>query len=223
MIVRNLKKVLPFLLTSFFVVSVWRLLTMTDNYAWQPVGNDLELIEEALEAIFFYKSAFWLIVANLAVFMVMQLTQRKTKFAGLTAIILLIFFFTLGKIADKKCVPHYYSLFLHQSATEAYLSDPLICAGYEIGPLLTQKITNKEMKGRRYAISALQKLDYQPATDVLGEILLDSTELTVLRADAYETLKKFDNDKAKAILSNFKAQESTPGALEVIELGGERE
>jgi len=219
MIVRNFKKVLPFLLTSFLVLSVWSFFTITDNYAWNPEGNDLELIKAALKAIFLYKSVFWLVVANLAVFMIMQLKKGETKLAGLIALVLIIFFFTLEKVVDKKCVPHYYSLFLHQSVAEPYFSAPLVEAGYEIGPLLIQEVANKEMERRRYAIIALQELDYQPATDVLGEILLDSTELIVFRADAYDALKSFDNDKAKMLLSNFKKQASTSSALEAIELG----
>ena len=213
------KKILPYLITSLLVIGIWKLLTWTDNYAWNPKGKEPLMLDIALTSIFFYKTIFWLITANLTVFGLLQLKQKKFKTAGIVIALALTYHFTVGQIIDKKCAFHYYSVFHNQSVAEGYIVDPIEEAGYEIGPLLTEKIADKEMKYRRYAILGLQKIDYQPATELMGEILFDTSEFEVFRADAYETLRAFDNGQANKFLEEFRNQANDSAELKVIKLG----
>jgi len=213
------KKILPYLITSLLVIGFWKMWTWTDNYAWNPKGKELLMLDIALTSIFFYKTIFWLVTANLVVFGLFQLRKRKFKTAGLVFVLTLTYHFTVGQVIDKKCAFHYYSVFHNQSVAEGYIVRPIEEAGYQIGPILTEKIKEKEMKFRRYAILGLQKINYQPATELMGNILFDTSELEVFRADAYETLKTFDNQNGNKLLAEFKTQAKDSADLKVVELG----
>lgn len=131
----------------------------------------------------------------------------------------LTYHFTVGQVIDKKCAFHYYSVFINQSRPEPLLVKPIEEAGKEIGPILTDKIKDKEMKYRRYAILGLQKIDYQPASDLMGQILFDKAENEIYRADAYETLKTFDNEISNKLIREFKHQAKDSTENKVVELG----
>lgn len=201
------------------VIVFWKMWTWTDNYAWNPVGKELLMLDIALSSIFFYKTLFWLVSANLIVFGLLQLRKKKFKTAGIVIVLTLTYHFIVGQVIDKKCAFHYYSVFLNQSRPESLIITPIEEAGSEIGPILTKKIEDKEMKYRRYAILGLQKIDYQPATQLMSKILFDKTELEVFRADAYETLKSFGNEESIKLLNEFKNQAKDSTDLKVVELG----
>ena len=213
------KKILPYLITSLLVIGFWKMWTWTDNYAWNPKGKELLMLDIALTSIFFYKTIFWLVTANLFVFGLLQLRKKNLKTSGIVVALTLTYHFTVGQVIDKKCAFHYYSVFHNQSVAEGYIVRPIEEAGHKIGPILTEKIKEKEMKYRRYAILGLQKIDYQPATELMGNILFDTSELEVFRADAYETLKTFDNQNGIKLLAEFKTQAKDSVELKVVELG----
>lgn len=216
---RILLKILPFVLTSLLVIVFWKIQTGTDNYAWNPQRKELLFLDIALISIFFYKTLFWLFVANLAVFIVIQLKRRKYKIAGVALLLTIFFYIFAGQYVNKKCAPFYYRIFLNQSVTEDYITRPILEAGYYIGHILTEKIADKEMKYRRYAIGGLAKIKYKPATEVLKRILFDKTENEVFRADAYETLHSFNTEKTRKILNYFKNQAIDTLDKKVLELG----
>ena len=213
------KKLLPYLIATLLVIGLWKMWTWTDNYAWNPKGKDLLMLDIALTSVFFYKTIFCLLTANLFVFGLLRLRKRKFKTAGLVFALTLTYHFTVGQIIDKKCAFHYYSVFHNQSVAEGYIVRPIEEAGYQIGPILMEVIEDKEMKFRRYAILGLQKIDYQPATELMGNILFDTSELKIFRADAYETLKAFDNENGKKLLVEFRNQAKDSTEMKIVELG----
>jgi len=216
---RVLLKILPYVLTSLLVVVFWKIWTGTDNYAWNPKGKELLCLDIALISIFYYKTIFWLFVANLTVFAVIQLKRKKYKIAGSVLLLTIGIYIFAGQYVNKKCAPFYYRVFLCQSVMEGYLTRPILEAGYHIGPILTEEIADKEMKRRRYAIGGLAKIKYKPATETLKQILLDKTENEVFRADAYETLHSFNTEETKKILNNFRSQAADTLDKKVIKLG----
>jgi len=172
----TVKRILPYFLTSIFVVGLWWLLTGTDNYAWNPKGKELLMLDIALISIFYYKTLFWLVVANSTVFIIRQLISKNYKTTTIAFAVTSVFYFFVGQIVDKKCAFHYYSVFHNQSVSEEYIDRPILEAGYQIGPILTENVADKEMKYRRYAIGGLEKIKYKPATTKLTKILLDKSE-----------------------------------------------
>jgi hypothetical protein len=214
-----LKKLLPYILTSLAVIGLWRLFTMTDNYAWSPKGKERLMLDIALTTIFIYKTIFWLVVANLSVFIIKSSFRNRYKPAGIAALIGVTFYFTAGQIVDKNCAFSYYMVFVNQSVAEEYLQDPIKEAGYHIGPILTDKIKNKNMELRRYAIGGLGDIKYKPATETLRQILLDTSEQDYVRADAFVVLTKFNTETANKVLSDFNSSATDTIDRKVIELG----
>jgi len=216
---RLLLKILLFVLTSLFVVVFWKIWTETSNYAWNPQGKELLMLDTALISIFFYKTLFWLFVANLTVFTVIQLKRKKYKIVGSIFLLTIVFYIFAGLYVNKKCAPFYYIVFHNQSVMEEFIDRPILEAGYHIGHILTEKINDKEMKYRIYAIGGLEKIKYKPATESLKRILFDQTEYECFRVDAYQVLHSFDTKETKKILSDFRNQATDTLDKKVIELG----
>ena len=215
----TVKKILPYILTSVLVIGFWKLWTWTDNYAFNPKGKELLMLDIALTSIFIYKTIYWLVFANLTVLTIQKVRVRNYKFAGTIFALIIVFYFTAGMYVNKKCAFHYYSVFINQSTMEEQLTRPILEAGYEIGPIVTENIADKKMKYRRYAIGGLEKIKYKPATPTLTKILLDKSELDVFRADAYKALTAFDTDETRKILTDFKNQATDSLDKKVVELG----
>jgi len=215
----TVKKILPYILTSLLVIGFWKLWTWTDNYAFSPEGKDLLMLDIALTSIFIYKTLFWLVIANLTVLTIQRLRARNYKVAGTVFSLTLVFYFTARHYVNKKCAFHYYSVFINQSTMEEQLTIPILEAGYQIGPIITENISDKEMKYRRYAIGGLEKIKYKPATPTLTKILLDKSEIDVFRADAYQALTTFDTEEARKTLIDFKNQATDSTDKKVVELG----
>ena len=135
----------------------------------------------------------------------------------ITAIATIIFYFLVGQAVNKKCAPFYYSVFHNQSVTEEYIDRPIVNAGYQIGSIVTENIADKEMKYRRYAIGGLEKIKYKPAIPTLTKILLDKSEIGVVRAVAFQALRKFDTEETRKTISDFRSQASDSLDRKVIE------
>lgn len=216
----TIKKTLPNLLTSILVVGVfWWSLTRTNNFAWNPKGKETLMLDVALNSIFYYKTIFWLVIVTVTEFTIRQLIRKNYKTTAITTLLAIIFYFAVGQFIDKKCAFHYYSVFQNQSVSEDYIQEPILKAGYQIGPILTENIAIKEMKYRRYAIGGLEKLKYKPATTTLTKILLDKSEIDVFRADAYQALTTFETVETRKVLTDFKKQATDSTDKKVVELG----
>lgn len=201
---RVLREILPYFIASILVVGFWWIHTTTDNYAWNPKGKETLMLGFALVSIFYYKTLFWLVVVNAMVFVFKQLVRKNPKATAITFSATIIFYFVVGHMIDNECAFHYYSIFHNQSVSEEFIDDPIIEAGYQIGPIVTENISDKEMKYRRYAIAGLEKIKYKPAIPTLRQILLDKSEIDVFRADALQALTSFDANESREIISSFR-------------------
>jgi len=177
------------------------------------------MLDEALTTIFIYKTIFWLVIANLGVFIIKSILKNRYKVATISALIGLTFYFAVGQVVDKSCAFSYYTVFVNQSVSEEYLQDPIKQAGYHIGTILTDKIKDKNMELRRYAINGLGDIKYKPATETLKQILFDTTETDYVRADAFVVLTKFNTAMSIKVLSDFKSSATDTVDKKVVELG----
>ena len=146
------------------------------------------------------------------------LIKKRFKIAGLISVLTILIYFIAGHYVDRICAFHYYSVFHNQSVAEGFIDRPIKVAGYQIGPIMTEQIIDKEMKNRIYAIGGLKEVKYKPATSALARILVDSTEHIEFRANAYEVLSFFDTDETRKLLSDYKEQSDSIDQ-KVIELG----
>ena len=209
-------KIIPFVLTSLLVVGYWKLSTLTEFYAWNPQGEELLLLETALTSIFFYKTTLWLLVSNSIMLSVTLIIRKKLKMAGTALLLSGVLFVFVGKFVKNQCAPLYYEVFLNQSVPEELILEPVLKAGYGIGPFLSEGILDRANKHRRYAILGIQELRYVQATDILRHILFDDTENEHCRVDAYEALHSFDTEETRKTLKCFGDQATKPVDKRVI-------
>ncbi|MRM95518.1 HEAT repeat domain-containing protein [Riemerella anatipestifer] len=197
-------KILPYALTTIIVIVVWKIFTLTDNYAWNPKGREILALGIALNSIFITKVIFWIITTNIFVFSIQNLLNKNVKI-GLTFLLIgLLTYFFGEKWTDKNVALNYYTVFLNQSVSEEYIEEPILDADYEIGKYLAEDISDKQMKYRRYAIAGIGKIKYDKANEVLEKILFDPSENENIKNDVLEALEKIGNDDAKRIITNFR-------------------
>lgn len=197
------KSILPYLILTTLTIIWWRVETLISNYAWNPRGKEPLMLDISLTTIFIYKVMFWLIVGNVGLFAIISsLKQQRTR-SAISATLTVIIFFMGGQWVNKELAGAYFNVFRNQSVTEEYMEIPILKAGYHIGPELTIYIDNRSTDDRRYAISGLGKIKYEPATKTLERILLDATEPDYIRADALMSLKSIGTRDAKRIVGDF--------------------
>ena len=193
--------------------------TSTDNYAWSPEGKELLMLDIALTSIFIYKTLFWLIIANSIIYLFKQIKLRNYRILFISSTLILVFYFGVGKLIERKCAYDYYVVFINQSVAEEFNEWPIIEAGYEIGKVINENILDKEMKSRLYAFGGIEKLEYFPATKNLSIILNDKTEIEQYRAESYKVLRKFNTYESKQIITKFNEQAKDTIDKNVIKLG----
>ena len=204
-------KILIHFTASLLVIAFWKLNTVTENYAWNPQGKELFMLDIALSSIFFYKTVLWLVMVNLGLVAFRLFRQKNAFIFGIVIVWMAVFYLFTGRMVNKKCAPHYYTVFQNQSVTEEYQSRPLTQAGYHIGPILTEKIADPYWGKRSLAIRHLRESYYTPATETLLEIAKDRSEFMHIRLEAIRTLEYFGNNQAKEILKAIRLRLSGPG------------
>ncbi len=140
----------------------------------------------------------------------MQTIRRNFRTARIFGIFTILFYLVIGQVVQKKCAQDYYTVFMNQSTMEDLMQRPIKEAGYYIGPILTEEISDMGMKNRRYAIAGLGEIKYKPSIPVLKKILNDRSELDYFRTDALETLMIFDSKDSKRIINEFINQVGNP-------------
>jgi hypothetical protein len=82
--------------------------------------------------------------------------------------------------------------FYENQGPEDTLMDPLILAGEAVVPLVIERIKDKTMPRRRYAIGFLGNGSYSQSLPGLQTILQDSLELDYFRSDALHSIYQID-------------------------------
>lgn len=87
--------------------------------------------------------------------------------------------------------------FLTIEEAESFMVLPLCKAGEKVIPLLLEKIKDKNMERRRYAIGFLGVYDNRKSIPLLQTILKDEAEKEYFRGDALESLHLLDENLGK--------------------------
>ena len=95
--------------------------------------------------------------------------------------------------------------FYSEEMAEDQLVDSLILGGKEIAPLLIEKIKDKNMRQRRYAIAALGHLGDLSAVPALEGILKDTSEIDYFQCDALEAIALLDSHAALVLAKEHSA------------------
>ena len=82
--------------------------------------------------------------------------------------------------------------FYHNEGPEDTLMDPLILAGNAVVRVVIERVKDKKMPRRRYAIGFLGNGSYSQALPALQTILQDSSEIDYFRSDALHSIYQID-------------------------------
>lgn len=197
------KRILPYLILSVLIIVSWKFSTLTDKYAWDPEGIELQMLEIALTTIFLFKVIFWLIVGNSALFAFISYLNGRKNIAVISALVAAVMYFFGGHFVNRELAHSYFVIFQNQSVSEEYIDRPILESGYYIGPELTDYIQKRSAKGRRYAINGLGKIGYEPAIPALVVILVDTNEPNFIRADAFDALASIGTKDAERAIREF--------------------
>jgi SH3-like domain-containing protein len=89
---------------------------------------------------------------------------------------------------------------------EPEISTPLVKAGPQMVPAILEAIAHKDMKRRRYAISALGNLKDRRALDALTAIVKDESEEDYFRGDAITAIYQIDQDLGTQLAKEYAGQ-----------------
>ncbi len=103
--------------------------------------------------------------------------------------------------------------FYMNKGPEETLMDPLILAGEPVVPLVIERIKDRQMPRRRYAIGFLGNGSYKQALPVLQTILQDGSELDYIRADALHSIYQIDSALALKYAAAYKTESNDLGQV----------
>jgi hypothetical protein len=116
-----------------------------------------------------------------------------------------------SNVSPEEALSNFYS----NDGPEDTLMDPLILAGDKVVPLVLEKIKDKTMPRRRYAIGFLGNGSYKQALPILESILRDETEEPYIRGDALQSIYQMDEASGLRFAQMYKGE---PGHLGKISI-----
>jgi hypothetical protein len=181
-----------------------KLLTDEGNYIWYKTSSDRVLLV-SMASLDLMRIRYF-IYANSINFFLMGIYfayyYRKTMGLIIAALGVLIFFGG-NKLFEENIIENYYVLFKNQNVPEDFILEPVKSAGKGIGRELMKDVDNKYSPLRKYAIAGLGEIKYEPATDVINNILHDLNENSEIRGEAYLALLKMDTEKSASYARIF--------------------
>lgn len=110
--------------------------------------------------------------------------------------------------------------FMTHKTKESYLTIPLCDAGEKVVPLLTEKIKDKNMERRRYAIGFLGVTENKLPLTTLEKIIEDETDNEFFRADSLQSAYLLDEKLGKELANKYQSRTDFLGevAKEIIKV-----
>lgn len=179
------------------------ILTDPDNYLWYTLSPEREQqVVEACSKIFWSKYYTWTLTLNLLTFAYLYFIRNRVAaislgVLGFAVYLVSRFFF------DPYQAENYVIIFDNQAVSPVFLTEPVKQGGHLAGEILLKKIGDKQYSRRYYAIKALGEIQYEPATEKLGQMLLDGQESDEIRGACYLALKSMKNELASRYLLLF--------------------
>ena len=140
---------------------------------------------------------------------------RQGKFS------IIIFLVMLTVACGGKSPESVLAEFYVYGGAEDQLMDPLILAGDGVVPLVIEKVKDKNMPRRRYAIGFLGNGSYRESLLVLQQILQDGTEKDYFRGDALQSIYQIDTQLGTDYAQKYQAEQDYVGRIAKEILAGD--
>jgi hypothetical protein len=135
--------------------------------------------------------------------------KKRISILFLVGVGLLLGYWLYPKTTEEKA----FNDFLTTSHKESYIVLPLCSAGEKVVPLVIEKIKNKDLERRRYALTFLGTSDYYQALPVLEKTVEDESEVEIFRGDALESIYLIDESKGLRLAKNYKQTNDFLGTI----------
>jgi hypothetical protein len=124
-----------------------------------------------------------------------------------------VFLVTLTSACGAKSPEAALAEFYEYDGMEEQLMDPLILSGDKVVPLVIEKVNDKNMPRRRYAIGFLGNGSYRQALPVLQQILEDTTEKDYFRGDALQSIYQIDGPLGVSYAQRYQGESDHVGRI----------
>jgi len=133
--------------------------------------------------------------------------MRRSRFS--TTVLLVMLSVACGAKSPEAALAEFYEY----DGMEEQLMDPLIRAGEKVVPLVIEKVKDKNMPRRRYAIGFLGNGAYRQALPVLQQILQDTTEEDYFRGDALQSIYQIDESLGVSYARKYQGESNYVGKI----------
>lgn len=185
------------------VLAIWYTKTQSGNY-YQGEGEPSPQLLQALSHIFMSKVLFWSVFFMFTFLTINFAYRRRFKKMFIFAGISILSYIAGNMYTNHRCAAQYYTVLQHQKVAAKEITKPIKEAGYDIGGILADKVTDKNEPYRYYEIQGLGHLKYKPATNAITTILKDNSEPDSTRVAAYHALKRINTTKSVTIAREFR-------------------
>jgi len=203
----NIRRYIPiglvYLFFNLFIFIFWWVVTDPGNYIWFTISSEKRtLLEIACSKLFLIKYYTWTVILNGILTSIIVL-QTKRLFSVLIIGFLFLFYLICAFVFDAYTGKNYYVIFLNQRVSPDFQLEPVNDAGKNIGPYLLENLSDKHSPLRTYASKGLGEIRYLPSISKLAEVLEDTNETVIIRAECFNALKKMKTAASKTELENF--------------------
>ena len=126
--------------------------------------------------------------------------KKASIFLILTGVLLFLGYWFYPQTPEEKA----FNEFLTTQHKESWIVAPLCSAGEKVVPLVLQKIQNRYMERRVYAIGFLGSGEYQQAIPVLEKLANDKYEKVSIRANSLEAIFLIKESKGRELAGKYK-------------------
>jgi hypothetical protein len=211
----KIKPILLNTLIAFYVTSIilFTLKSAIENnfeqYYWNgytgPEVTEILILKDALFKIFWIELIKgYTLLTGIALFIILFFYTGKTKLSFLVGLSFVVFFIITSYSTKKIIIQQYLIIYEHQQVPESEINKPLYKAGEDICEPINKKIMEYDFKYIRYAIDALGKYKYLPATENLKKILENPNTEYYIKGDCIEALTEIDTEESRRVAHIFR-------------------
>jgi hypothetical protein len=202
----NILLITLLILINLSIFLFCKLLTDEENYLWYKTASDkILLVSMASMDIMRIRYFIYANSINFILLGIYFVYTNQKRTGGIIALIGIGILTGGNKLFEDTLAENYYIIFKNQNVPEDFMLEPVKSAGKKIGPELMKELTNntETTLQRKLAIEGLGEIKYEPATDILNEILHNLKEKPEIRGEAYLSLLKINTERSASYTRIF--------------------
>lgn len=201
---KNILLITLLVMVNLAIFLFCKIMTDEGNYIWGKIDATKKIFL-SLACLDLMRSKYFVYANSINFFLLgiyFAYYYRKTL-GSIIILLSLVIFWGGNALFKEENTYNYYLIFQNQRVPEDFMLEPVKSAGPTIGKYLMTDIQNKRSPLRKYAIAGVGEVKYEPATELINEILHDLHEKTEIRGEAYLSLVKMNTEKSASYARIF--------------------